>query len=30
MAKFNRVFTIVMDSLGVGALPDAEAYSVYA
>ena len=26
MAKFNRVFTIVMDSLGVGALPDAEAY----
>ena len=26
MAKFNRVFTIVMDSLGVGALPDAAEY----
>ena len=26
MAKFNRVFTIVMDSLGVGALPDAADY----
>ena len=26
MSKYKRVFTIVMDSLGVGALPDAESY----
>ena len=26
MAKYNRIFTIVMDSLGVGALPDAADY----
>ena len=24
--RFNRVFVIVMDSLGVGALPDAEEF----
>ena len=26
MSKFKRIFTIVMDSLGVGALPDADQY----
>ena len=26
MGKYNRIFTIVVDSLGVGALPDAESY----
>ncbi len=26
MGKYERIFTIVMDSLGVGALPDAESY----
>ena len=26
MSKFKRIFTIVVDSLGVGALPDAESY----
>lgn len=26
MKKFNRVFTIVIDSLGIGAMPDAAAY----
>ncbi|MFV0479710.1 MAG: phosphopentomutase [Anaerorhabdus sp.] len=26
MMKFNRIFTIVIDSLGVGALPDAQKY----
>lgn len=26
MGKYKRIFTIVMDSLGVGALPDAEEY----
>ena len=26
MSKFKRIFTIVIDSLGVGALPDAAAY----
>lgn len=26
MKTYNRIFTIVIDSLGVGALPDAEAY----
>ena len=27
MTAYNRIFTIVMDSLGVGALPDAENYN---
>jgi phosphopentomutase len=26
MGKYNRIFTIVIDSLGAGALPDAEKY----
>ena len=26
MKKYNRIFTVVIDSLGVGALPDAESY----
>ena len=26
MSKYKRIFTIVIDSLGVGALPDAESY----
>jgi len=26
MSKYKRIFTIVIDSLGVGALPDAQAY----
>ena len=26
MKKYKRIFTIVLDSLGVGALPDAESY----
>lgn len=27
MTKFNRIFTIVMDSVGVGAMPDAQLYN---
>ena len=26
MKKYNRIFTIVLDSLGVGAMPDAAEY----
>ena len=26
MAKFNRVFVIVLDSMGIGAMPDAEKF----
>ena len=26
MQKYKRIFTIVIDSLGIGALPDAAAY----
>ena len=26
MGRYNRIFTIVVDSLGAGAMPDAEKY----
>ena len=28
MSKYKRVFTIVIDSLGIGAMPDSEKYGV--